>query len=180
VVFTGISVLVGVAALCLLYTQTRATKIAADAAKKSAEVAELALRLAERADIALDSCAIVGEVLNGADTRVVLQFKNFGRTRAKDVRLYLNVVIEDCPPTDYSKIPPITMGAGETKDISSEQFADFLTAETARRIFSRQTPLKFEGGVSYKDVFDAPHASHYTGTYDWDTRLFHIDNQESD
>jgi hypothetical protein len=80
VVITGISVLVGLGTLGLVYRQTSATKLAADAAKKSAEVAESALKLSERADVLLYACNAGGELLDGKDFRVVLQFKNFGRT----------------------------------------------------------------------------------------------------
>jgi len=92
----------------------------------------------------------------------------------------LHLPIEGVPETSYDAIPLITMGAGETKEVSSQPFVDFLNAETARAIFSQKIPLKFEGGVTYKDIFDSPHKSRYTGTYDWGTQVFRIDSQDAD
>jgi hypothetical protein len=152
----------------------------ADAAKKSADVADSSLKLAERADVLLDACSVVGELLDGKDFRVVLQFKNFGRTRAQEVKLTLHLPIEGVPLTSHEFVPAVTMGPGETKNISSQPFIDFLNEETARAILSQRIPLKFEGGATYKDVFDRPHKSRYTGTYDWGTRCFHIDSQDAD
>ena len=152
----------------------------ADSSKKSADVADFSLKLAERADVLLDACSAGGELMDGKDFRVVLQFKNFGRTRAKDVKLTLHLPIEGVPETSQESIPLIVMGAGETKDVSSQPFVDFLTSETAGDIFSQKIPLKFEGAANYNDVFDCPHKSRYTGTYDWGTRCFHIDSQDAD
>ena len=95
-----------------LLRQTSATEVAADAAKKGAEVAEMALRLAERAEVLLDASVLdFGKLLNGTECRVILQFKNFGRTRAKEVKVTLHLAIEGIPPTDCGAIPSITMGA---------------------------------------------------------------------
>jgi hypothetical protein len=92
----------------------------------------------------------------------------------------LHLPIEGVPETSNEAIPLITMGAGEIKQVSSQPFVDFLNAQTAGAILSQKMPLKFEGGATYKDIFDCPHKSHYTGTYDWGTRCFRIDGQDAD
>lgn len=161
-------------------TQTIAAKISAEAAKKSAEIAEMSLKLAERADILLNSCGLKSVQGDGPSHRVIVEYKNFGRTRAKDVKFTLNLIIEGVPETDSGLIPLVTVGAGETKSISSQRFGDFLSVQTANALFSRKIPLRFESEVTYKDVFDTPHAAKYVGTYNWDTGVFRIDNQNTD
>jgi hypothetical protein len=176
--FIGAGIAIGT--LYVLIKQTKATKLAADAAKKSADVADTALKLLERADILLNASSIDSQQMSGTDTRVVLQFKNFGRSRARNVRLKLNLIIKGVSTTDNSNIVPITMGASETQNIASDRFGDFLNGPLTREVLSGQRPLQFEGEASYIDVFDAPHRSYYAGTYDWRVGRFNIDRQETD
>jgi hypothetical protein len=164
-----------------LKKQTAATGISAEAAKKSAEIAEASLKIVERADILLDAASLVyGQIPGGKDARVILQYKNFGRTKAVEVRLRLNLIIKGIPESDHTKIPTIVMGAGETKEASSQRFVEFMTEDTAQEIFSGKTGLSFEGGASYEDIFGNPHHCFYTGTWDKGTNMFHIEKQESD
>jgi hypothetical protein len=182
VVVGMITAWIAIGTLSDLKEQTGAAKIAANAAQKSAEVAEAALKLAERADILLSRASFDrGPVLNPKDCRVVLEYKNFGRTKAKDVKFTLNLVIDGVPPTDNRDIPPITMGAGETKQVASQRFIEFMSGQTAQGIFSATTILRFESEAIYKDIFsDQPHRSYYEGTLDIGTNSFRIDKQESD
>lgn len=126
-----------------LKKQTAATRISADAAKKSAEIAEASLKLVERADVLLNAAYLIhSQVLSDQqNSRVILQFKNFGRTKAVEVKLKLNLIIEKVPETDCTEVPPIAMGAGETKDISSLRFVEFLTEQTAQGIFTGKIGL---------------------------------------
>jgi hypothetical protein len=161
--------------------QTSTATISAEAAKKSAEMAEASLKLGERADVLLDGVSLVyGQDLGGKDTRVVVQFKNFGRTKAVNVRLKLNLVTEGIPETDQTNIPTISMGAGEIKEISSQRFVQFMTEIMAQKIFAAETPLSFEGEACYQDIFGTPHRSYYAGTWNKGTNRFHIKKQESD
>jgi hypothetical protein len=163
-----------------LKKQTAATKIAAEAAKKSSEIAEVSLKLVERADVLLDSVALVhGKVLSGKDSRVVLQFRNFGHTQAAKVRLKLNLIVEGVPDTDSTSIPVVSIGAGDIQTVSSQRFVQFLTETTAQQIFSATIALTFEGEAVYEDIFGSPHRSYYTGTWDRGADVFHINKQES-
>jgi hypothetical protein len=157
------------------------SKSAADAATKSANVAESALKLSERADVLLNAAMFKhGTILSGKDARVVLEFKNFGRTRANNLKYTFNLIIEGVPPTDSSKVPQVTMGAGETQHISSQRLVEFLAEDTAQGIFQDKIPLKFEAEVVYKDVFGDPHRSYYEGTLDCATYTFRVDKQDAD
>lgn len=164
-----------------LKKQTAATGVSAEAAKKSAEIAEASLKLVERADVLLDAASLVhGEGMSGKDARVVLQFKNFGRTKAIEVNLALYLVIEGVPESDCTQVPPISMGAGETKDVSSPRFVMFLTEKTAQAILAGTTSLRFKGEAKYQDIFGGDHRSYYEGTWDGSISVFHIDKQETD
>jgi hypothetical protein len=164
-----------------LKEQTAATKISAEAAEKSAEIAEASLKLVEKADVLLDAVSLVhGSTLGGKDARVVLQFRNFGRTKATDVRLRLNLMIEGVPESDCTNIPTVSVGAGETKEVSSARFVQFLTEALAKKIFSGVVGLSFEGEALYRDIFGGSHRSYYTGTWDRGTDTFQIKKQESD
>jgi hypothetical protein len=164
-----------------LKEQTAAAKASAEAAKKSAEVAEMSLKEAERADVLLSRCSLESDESGSAeDCRVVIEYQNFGRTRGNEVKLTLDLVVEGVPKTDCEAIPFITLGAGEAKKITSQQFGEFLDARTAQAVFSREIPLRFESGVTYKDIFGNPHQSTYSGTYDWINSTFRLDSQNSD
>src|SRR5215472_10011280 len=68
-----------------LEIQTSALNTTAEAAKKSADVAEQALRISQRADVLLNAALFRhGNVLNGKDAFVEIEFKNFGTTRARN------------------------------------------------------------------------------------------------
>jgi hypothetical protein len=64
--------------------------IQADAAKKSADFNERTVRLTQRADVLLEDVSIrqnSDERPIGRDTQLILNFKNFGPTRANNVIL---------------------------------------------------------------------------------------------
>jgi hypothetical protein len=161
--------------------QTSALNTTAEAAKKSAEVAEQALRISERADILLNAAVFRhGTVLSGNDAFVEIEFKNFGRTRALNVQLSLNLAIEGVPSTDCKLIPPITMGAGDIKRVNSDYFVKFLTLPTAADIFQGQLALRFEAQASYEDVFGQKHTTHATGLLNSAKGTFLIESEKSD
>jgi hypothetical protein len=153
----------------------------ADAAKKNAEVSESAFKLGQRADVLLEGATFShGQVLSEKDTRVVLQFRNFGRTRADSSRLSLNLLIDGVPPTDNTLVPSVVIGAGDTQKISSARFVEFLTQTTAQGVLSGKTILRFESEIAYKDIFGDSHRSYYEGTLDVGAGVFKIDKQEAD
>jgi hypothetical protein len=122
-----------VAQMAIMQSQVDASKIAANAARKSAEVAEMALKLAERADVLLnaasltlvDSAGIPRTAVNPY-SRVTLEFKNFGRTRAQNVRCLIGLIIpgvpESVPPQE-----PFILGPGGTQSVTFHHFKGTLT-----------------------------------------------------
>jgi hypothetical protein len=153
----------------------------AQAAKKNSEIAEMAVKLSERADVLVQSAALdPGQTISGGDSRVVIRYKNFGNTRATNSALSMNLLIEGVPATNSGRIPPITMGAGDEQTISSERFIAFLNLETAKKVLSGQTALRFETQALYQDVFGGAHRTFCAGTFDARTRGFEINKQETD
>ena len=74
-------VIVGFGSLGFLYRQTNANIIAADAAKKSADTAETAMTLAERAYLSMID-AKMDAMTPGVPVRIAYHIKNFGNTPA--------------------------------------------------------------------------------------------------
>lgn len=138
---------VNIAILLSLRREIRLTGIAASAASKSADIAERALKLSERADVLLDAASIVNPGRPRIDeySYVLLVFKNFGRTRAKNVIFDFHIIT---PDTHGPLQPPkqaTTMGAGDTVNIRFQTFKEILTQETFARVMSEAWCLALQG-----------------------------------
>jgi hypothetical protein len=145
-----------------LERQTIATEIAANAAKKSADTAEAAMRLTERADILLDSAGLSVQTLMDAD--VILRFKNFGRTRALAVRFNVTLLVNDIPQADPAELGPMLLGAGDEQ--TAVVFPLRMLPDNVRgQVFRAQTPMTFAGQVTYQDVFGVTHRTECTGRF---------------
>lgn len=163
-----------------LERQTANFRAVAEAAKKSADVAEQALQISQRADVLLIGATVRrGEVLNVRDWSIEVEFKNFGLTRANNVRLSLDLFIEGAvfPPTT---LPPITMGAGDNKILTFNRVSAILSDSIAGKVFRAELPFRFEGKAVYEDVFGKTHATKSSGTMLPHSGSFTIDRQESD
>jgi hypothetical protein len=173
--FMAYVLLTGGITLCSFFA-TLAARKSANAAVKAANTAEKALKLSERADVLLEGASIrmgITQKVDG-DSQVILSFRNFGRTRAQNVRFDISLEIPGVPKS----IPPqasITVGAGDTRKLCFPRFAEFLTKETAEGISRGDIPLGFRGIVTYKDAFDDPHTFQCGGTLDHITRIFRMD-----
>jgi hypothetical protein len=158
--------------------QAAATETAANAAMKSAGVAEMALKLAERADVLLNAASLtVDPTVVSTDgpinpySRVSLELKNFGRTRAQNVMCRIGLVIpgvpESVPPRD-----PFILGPGGKQSVLFQTFKATLTKKTYEDIASGVIDLKFAGTVSYEDIFGESHTTTYKGLLDPKTGHF--------
>lgn len=100
-------------------------KKAADAARRSADAYEKATRLTERADVLLESAGIILSATTGVfdgHARVVLRFKNFGRTRARDVSFRVRLIIPEVPDANIRELPHMVLGADQGQSVSFEPF----------------------------------------------------------
>jgi hypothetical protein len=162
----------------IMQSQVNASETAANAAKKSAEVAEMALKLAERADVLLNAVALTMDSASmSANTpihpysRVSMEFKNFGRTRAKNVRCLIGLIIPGVPDSVPPR-EPFILGPGATQLLAFEDFMATMPKKTYQDIESGVIDLKFAGTVSYEDIFDESHTLTCRGLLDPKTGRF--------
>jgi hypothetical protein len=183
----GIAALIALRTLSAIQEQARiariglgATRMAAVAAKKSADVAELALKSAERADVLLDSVGLIDEVdydistPQGYGTQVALAFANLGRTRANDAMFEARLEIPGVPITEQ-KLGPVVVGPGAKQAIKFNPFGTFLTQETGQGILNGTISMRFRAEVTYTDMFNESHASKHLGVFNAKTRTFFIE-----
>jgi hypothetical protein len=161
--------------------EARAAKDSADTAASSAKLAERALLLTERADLLITgiNTSTPGEFEPG--TVFTLVFKNFGRTRADSVIVNCSLGVPDAPRVDQSpeKVPTV-VGAGDTLPVPFGRVGQCLNQETAVKVASGETPFRFEGEMTYKDVFGFGHRTKCSGTYLPKRSTFSVDGNQAD
>jgi hypothetical protein len=184
-VFNGLLVIAGFLGIRVAYKtlgiikrQTDATEKAAKAAWKSAEVSERALETAERADVLLESAGFIlsptTQVFDG-HTRVVLRFKNFGRTRAREVSFRVRLIIPDVPDKYVPGLPRMVLGAGQSQSVSFEPFIAFLNKPTFDGIAKGDITMRFESWTVYADAFDSFYTTRDVGIFDSDGMAFRVE-----
>lgn len=146
-------------------------KVNADAAKLSADTAAEALYVAEAADLQI--AQIIVETPPGrpatvvsTDCTLVLEFKNFGRTRAVSVRGDWHLGIPGV--TDFQPI-----GNKETIEVSANgsvylklgRISDACSSEQWEEVRFGRMPLRFWGSESYRDVFKRERKMTSQGSY---------------
>jgi len=162
--------------------QSAHTEIAAKAAAKSSETAELTLRVAQRADILLQMVNLSkGSDPSHGDAQVTLYFKNFGNTRAYRVRFELKLIVAGKPwPSDNSDLPVVTIGAGDGFPLKTPPFANFLKPEIINGIMSNGVQLRFESSCAYMDAFGIPHTAIHCGEWIASSQSFRVTSAETD
>lgn len=179
-IVTSFGVYLALGTLNDLQKQTSAFHLTAAAAKKSADVAERALLISQRADILFNGAWLKrGEVNNIKDWRMEVEFKNFGLTRAKNVQLSLSLIIEGFSPSLITE-PPVMMGPTGSKIIAFDGFYELLPENIATKIFQGQLPFRFEGKATYEDVFGNHHTTKCSGVLQPHTGFFPLDNEDAD
>jgi hypothetical protein len=155
---------------------------AANAAKRSADAYEKTIRLTERADVLLQSAGVTfsGELQDfTGDSRLVLRFKNFGRTRAKAVSFRVRLIIPDVPDTFGPPLPSVVLAADQEQSISFERFRESLTEATFMDVAEGRITMRFESCLVYKDVFDSTYTTRDVGIFDPHTRTFRMEEQNA-
>jgi hypothetical protein len=143
------------------------TKKAADAATKSANTAEQALRLTERAEVFIDSAALSTAPNFFPETIVSITLRNFGRTRADEFRPHLwlgnpNRTNELEPSvTVPTVIPPL-----DTATCEYPKASDCFPPGVVQAVNEGKMVLMFEGHFVYRDIFGTEHSVWCNGTLD--------------
>ena len=179
---TGVGVFVNFWIACLIYRQSKSNNIAALAAKKSADTAELALRIAERADLLLDKAGLNSGSVVTPHSRIQLFYKNFGKTRAIAVRSDIELIIPNVPKYEGKDniMPETTIGAGDNCIISFHHFQAWITEHMFNQIFSGKIELRFRAEITYKDVFGDCHHTWNEGLFEPRSRTFMLTRSEAD
>jgi hypothetical protein len=157
-IFGFIASVIGICSLRALIRQTNATETAANAAKKSSETSEQALRLTQRGIVGLEA-AFMDE--NG-QLKIIL--KNYGPTIARNV--VATTAVKKSSDSEYpfpQRIGPFSIGADATKTIL------LSTVPILRDNFgqpSAVSDLNATVRIKYEDIFTETHRKRYVFAFD--------------
>lgn len=151
--------------------QVDAGIVAAEAAKQSAETAKQALHLAESPD--LQVAQIIVETPPGrpptvvsTDCKIILEIRNFGRTRAVAVSGHWKFGIPGLTEKETKKTgAPIVVSANGAAYLTLGLIGDVCSSDQWEEVRHGRMPLRFWGQESYCDVFGHAHVTHAEGTY---------------
>lgn len=151
--------------------------IQARAARQSANNEERAVRLTERADVLVEGVSIVRPQNNPffADGRVKLKFRNFGRTRANNVKASISVSVPDAVPVSPAPLPLMALAAGSSVNVPFDYFGKWLTKETMQAIIDGDAQLRFDATITYTDVFGLPHTTECGGAWIPSEHVFYME-----
>jgi hypothetical protein len=147
-----------------------AGELAAEASQKSAETAawsarqaEKALHLTERADVLLEgvSLSTPGVACQTPpftlETVITLRFKNFGRTRANQVSSHFWLGVPNAQLVEQPSNVVTIVGAGDSFLLAFNPVHECLNKATFEKILAGEVPFRFQGEITYKDVFGFEH-----------------------
>jgi hypothetical protein len=127
VIVAGLATVFAGAAFCAGAFQAVQARNAVEEARRAARNAEDVVRLTERADILVDGISFhPGSRLDGGDSSVAIAFKNFGRTRANNVRFDVRLIIPDAP-NEPTVLGPMILAAGDSQTVAFQPFIEFTT-----------------------------------------------------
>lgn len=160
--------------------QAKAAKESADEARVATQFAEKTVKASERADVLLEEAKFEG-TLNGSVGKhswIQLRFKNFGRTRAKNVVIEAHMIIQKSSMSEVAdkvKFGPVTLGPGQDKVINLQKFHQaFMSPEQVLHSVGDGT-LRFYATVLYEDVFCSTYCPQFIGSYNPQTDSISID-----
>jgi hypothetical protein len=150
---------------------------AANAAKRSAEFAELATKASECADVLLDGVSVVVGASQQLDGQacVRFRFRNFGRTRANNTKFDCRLMLPNVPDDPGPMLIPVVMGAGDSQDVSFQRFIEWLNKPTFDAFLRGEIKLRFNANINFEDVFGQSHSASYAGIFDSRSRLFRVE-----
>src|SRR5712691_1960413 len=179
VIFTGLLVLIGIIGVWLALRSLKATETAANAAAKSAEVADRTLHLTQAADVHIVGVNLEPKALT-MDTVVSVVVRNYGRTRAVNFTNNLILGIKGLPlgPTQPRSDIGVTLGARQPYNLVFDPLRNRLTTEGLAMVLGGQAVLQIWGSLRYRDVFGKAHIVDCEGTYNPKEGDFFIDHDE--
>jgi hypothetical protein len=171
-IFTLCLVFVGAAQAVLFLVQLRFirqsladAKIAAEAAKESADATKASVELARqtaerqlRAYVAVDQGILKG--VGGAETEARLYIKNTGQTPAYNTEQWVSIVADDYPTTRTFEFFPGTAEIGASATIGAGGLSTVfisvgaLTANQWDKIRTGKAAIWLWGEIRYRDAFE--------------------------
>lgn len=157
-----------------------AAETAANAAKKSAEVARDTLHLTQAADIHIKKIILKPKGPLSGDTAVYVVVKNHGHTRAEQFTEDLSMGIKEraagisLPKRDIA----LVIGARHIFTIAFAQVGDAIIPEDLAMISGGKIPLKIWGALKYRDIFGKNYSIDCECTYSPTVETFLIDRYE--
>ena len=149
---------------------------AANAAKRSADIATEALHITERADVVIDRInaeSIGGELLH--DTTVEVCFKNRGRTRATNVTFEGTLGIPGGTMLPKEVAPPVVVASGDEVPFRfKRQLSTYIPASALAGINAGKHILRITGRLHYDDVFKQPHTIDFEGVWNRERTVFEV------
>ena len=152
--------------------------VAANAAGQSSEFAKKTTKDSERADILIESISIETGNQNwtqNGDGKLVVHFRNFGRTRATEVRLRVELVV---PSVNLTRgkydLPSMVLGKGQKQTVTTDTFHDCLGLPLFNQVIKGQKEMHFHASVVYEDVFGDSYTTKDIGVFDVRTSSFKI------
>jgi hypothetical protein len=155
----------------LLFRTLKATEIAANAAKKSSDLAETTMKVIEAPGLFLDNVGLVPPGAITPDSHVAMLVKNFGGSRAKNVRSFVKLIIPEVPECELSP-ETFAIGRGGTQIIRFLAFKDTLNRETFDKVVRGEISVRFSGDITYEDVFGERYMLNCRGVLDAKTGTF--------
>jgi hypothetical protein len=144
---------------------------AANAARTSANDARETARVTQCADVLIEYIEMFDAQPLRIDSGVSIVFKNFGPTRAHNVVFDFQLIAASIFNLPSSPVP-VVMGSTESKPLIFKRFKDVMQPTDVPAIASGQAVLRFEGSISYVDVFGTQHKIACEGRFDAPTRSF--------
>jgi hypothetical protein len=125
--------------------------IQAKATQRSADVAEKTLTLVA-ADIHIHQVGLVPQGVVQLHSYIAITVKNYGGTRAENVRSNIKTIIPGVPDS-ADATTEFVLAPSESQMIRFRSFNRFVTQATFDQIVAGQIKVKFAGTVTYKDIF---------------------------
>ncbi len=143
---------------------------------------ELADRLTQRADVLLDQIGIKPRpnpcyLTDGTEISII--FKNFGPTRANDVRTTVDLSMPGVTKKAHVAAPPMpasVVAAGDQLTVTFPPLGMAFESAVLAKASKGDIPLRFDATVEYTDVFGTRHHTAYGGIYYGPAGSFVVDN----
>ncbi len=142
-----------------------------------------AVRLTQRADVLVEGVNVSTghrQPVTG-DSCISIQWRNYGPTRANEVRLSASLLFAELQvPYESVDTPIIALASGDRQPQAFIPLRKCMTNATFKDILDGKTELRFVAKAEYRDVFGSLHHTHNEGIYRREDGTFQITKCDSD